>query len=250
MFAIKSSLFHKSVSAYSWWFTTLFSRLFVLGVLGLLFTGCSSRDKPLLGTPTPTPILDESLVDRSLLTGEPCDAPCWQTLELGKSTKSDVIAKLRDLTFINASTIGESPSYYWDPETEQAVPAIRVHADCRVPKIHCVGLELVNNQLVAVRFVPKYTLLIKDLVDHFGPPDFVRPVLHMDGRTCDIFYSWEMRQILAESSITDGKDRCESIEDGHGLDKNLSINGVHYELPDKFTYQRQYGQEWPGFLEP
>ena len=55
---------------------------------------------------------------------------------------------------------------------------------------------------------------------------------------------------MAESSITDGKDRCESIEDGHGLDKNLSINGVHYELPDKFTYQRQYGQEWPGFLEP
>ncbi len=250
MFAIKSSLFHKSVSAYSWWFTTLFSRLFVLGVLGLLFTGCNLRAKPLLGTPTPTPILDESLADRSLLTGEPCEAPCWQMLELGKSTKSDVIAKLRDLTFINASTIGEAPSTYWYLDPVQAVSAIRVHANCIVPKRHCVGLELVNNQLVAVRFVPNYTLLVKDLVDRFGPPDFVRPVLHQDGRKCLLFYTWEMRQILARSSIPDGKDRCESIEDGHGLDKNLNIIGVRYELPGAFYFERQDGQEWPGFLEP
>jgi len=203
-----------------------------------------------LGTPTPTPILDESLVDRSLLTGEPCEAPCWQTLELGKSTKSDVIATLRDLTFINASTIGERPSSYWDPETEQSVPSIRVYADCRVPKRHCVGLELVNNQLVAVNFTPKYTLLIKDLVNHFGPPDFVRPVLYLDGRTCDIYYSWEMQQIWAASSIHDGKDRCESIEAGHRLEKNLTIIGVQYKLSGAFYFERLYGLEWPGFLEP
>lgn len=250
MFALKSIQFLRFASAYSCWFTRLFSLLIVLGVLGLLFAGCSSRDKKLLGTPTPTPIMDESLVDRSLLTGEPCAAPCWQTLELGKSTKSDVIAKLQDLTFINASTIDEGSFSYWDPKTEQVVPSIQVHADCRVPKRHCVGLEIVNNQLVAVRLVPNYSLFIKDLVNRFGPPEFIRPVLYQDGKTCVLFYSWEMQQILAESRIPDGKDLCESIENGQGLDKNLSIDGVQYELLGAFIFERQYGQEWPGFLEP
>ncbi|HUW14593.1 MAG TPA: hypothetical protein VM537_33040, partial [Anaerolineae bacterium] len=60
--------------------------LVVLGVLILgLCVGC--------GEPPPP-------VDTSLLTGEPCEPPCWQGLTPGESTEEDVAEFMKATRFV------------------------------------------------------------------------------------------------------------------------------------------------------
>ena len=50
---------------------------------------------------TPTNEPPRELTDRSLLTGLPCEAPCWQGLILGLTTKAESLAVAQTLSFID-----------------------------------------------------------------------------------------------------------------------------------------------------
>jgi len=81
-------------------------------ILGLLLvavsTGCVAWGWRV--APTPTPTLEPTLIDWSILTGLPCAAPCWYGLEVGRSTKSDILATARPLSFIDPRESLKSPT--------------------------------------------------------------------------------------------------------------------------------------------
>jgi hypothetical protein len=246
--SIKSTLFQKYETMWQG-IGAAAIRLFIFGALGFLFSGCLSIYKTPVLTPTPTSAL--SILDWGLLSDQPCRAPCWYGLELEKSTKADVIATLQNLPWIDQGTIKESPSGYWDPDTQKNLPATLISAECRASERHCVGLELFDDRLIAIRFNLKSNILvlIEDLVEYFDPPEFVRTGIGRDG-TCSINLTWWNQQIMAVSDVPNGRKLCATIENGGRLDKNLAIDGILYELPESLRYEVQEGNPWPGFTEP
>jgi hypothetical protein len=65
-------------------------RLFLPAVLiftGLLLAGC--------GSPPPL-VSDRYLNDSSLITGNPCSAPCFQDITVGKTTFADALTLIRN----------------------------------------------------------------------------------------------------------------------------------------------------------
>jgi hypothetical protein len=67
----------------------------VLTVVALLACACTG-----CGEPPP--------LDRSLLTGEPCEPPCWQGLTPGESTLEEVNEFIRTSRFVNPRTLHRS----------------------------------------------------------------------------------------------------------------------------------------------
>jgi hypothetical protein len=51
---------------------------------------------------------EPQFVDRSFISDEPCASPCWYGLLLGKSTGSEVEAKLAELPFVDQEAIRKS----------------------------------------------------------------------------------------------------------------------------------------------
>lgn len=125
------------------------------------------------GEKIPTPILDDSLIDRSIITGLPCKSPCWYGLEAGKSTESDVLSSLRELSFIDASTVRVTRVGYWEPTIKDSIPAKLISASCKEPKgQQCVGLTIANDQLKIISLFPNYVITFLQVVDVLGEPDY------------------------------------------------------------------------------
>ena len=54
-----------------------------------------------------TPAIDSSKVDRSFLTKQPCAPPCWYGLKIDQSNAAEVYATLKQLSFVDQTTIKE-----------------------------------------------------------------------------------------------------------------------------------------------
>ena len=226
---------------------------FVVLFAWLLF-GCRFFSRKELASATPTlssPTLEAFLMDRSILTDDPCQAPCWYGLELGKSGRDEIINALETLSFINPNTIEEGPYYsYWDPSIGQNLTAEYISADCRSPQQRCVVLVMVNHLLASVQLTPNYNLSLDEVVNHLGPPDYFRVVLLQDRSTCLLVFSWEQKQIMMQRDEKNGKRLCSSIDKGGGIPPDLTIDWIVYQLPNLFTSERAYGKPWPSFSVP
>lgn len=73
---------------------------------------------------------EETLMDRSFITGKPCAAPCWYGLELDVSNKDDVIAALDRLPFVDQASIGEFGTAWLEDEN-----AIGISYGCLHPRV-------------------------------------------------------------------------------------------------------------------
>jgi hypothetical protein len=203
-------------------------------------------------SPTPRPALEAALMDRSLLTGKPCLAPCWYGLELGKSTKAEVLATLQTLSFADPATIQEDADGYWDLEIHKNLPATLIGIDCRQPQRQCAGLLVSNDKLVSIGLFPNYDLTLREVVEYLGTPDYVRAVSESGPTTCKLMLWWPKRQIELERSVPNGEAFCKAVKAGERLDPNLTIQRIYYNLPQWFTEIPMEGLDhpWPGFKEP
>jgi hypothetical protein len=82
--------------------------------------------------------ISPKLQDRSFLTGTPCLAPCWYNLEIGKSSKNDVIEKLQTLEFIDQKTIQISEKSIPDFDPTISVKGSEITANCIYPGTPCL----------------------------------------------------------------------------------------------------------------
>jgi hypothetical protein len=227
--------------------------LYAVAMLVWLLTGCQLFTPTLSPTLISTPTLETSLMDQSVLTNKPCSAPCWYGLELGKSTKAEALAILPTLSFLDPNTIEEDvyDGYaYWGPDTNAKLQATLISAECRTHQGQCVRLIIVDNTLMGIWLFPNYNLALGDVVDHLGPPEFVRAFLSQNGTTCTLVLTWEKRQIMMEYDDLQGESLCTSVNDGNGIESDLRITRLYYKLPGAFPYESRSGRPWPGFAKP
>src|SRR5438132_1621047 len=64
-------------------------------------------------TVSPAPTVPPEFTDTSLLSGEPCAAPCWYGLELGVSTKARVRDTIEILRFLDLGSLTEMDQTYY-----------------------------------------------------------------------------------------------------------------------------------------
>jgi hypothetical protein len=136
-----------------------FHRAFsVLVVASLALASCGI----LAGNASPphreTPSIAFELVDRSLITGEPCGPPCWQGIIPGETTESEAMAILRTLFFVDGDTIRvQGNTIYWYSDIENWPGG---------------GIEIGGNRTVDwVDYGLPYYLELQALIDARGEPE-------------------------------------------------------------------------------
>ena len=227
-------------------------------ILGLLLvalvTGCAAWGWGV--APTPTPTLDPSLIDSSILTGIPCAAPCWHGLKIGRSTKSDILATARSLSFIDSKEFPEEPSYYWDPSKRADVVGTLIHLDCRrLEGGPCAGLLVVNDVLKEIFLFPPPALTLGEAVAHLGPPDYVRRMtLQSNVRLCDIALIWKERGIWTAFRNGSSQVRCQDVHSSKDVSPNLPVAQIIYGSSDDYIFATasESGGDlpWSGFAQP
>lgn len=123
-------------------------------VVWLVVSGCS---------PSPQLLNEAYLNDSSLVSGDPCEAPCWQTLIAGESAwglAQDLIANNADYTVITNSrdrNTGEA----WIEFAYQNGPVC-----CRV-------YSRTQETLSSVYLLLSPQVTVKEVVERYGEPQFI-----------------------------------------------------------------------------
>ncbi len=206
---------------------------------------------------TPTPTLEPSFIDSSILTSIPCAAPCWYGLEIGRSTKADILATAQTLSFVDPKGFPEDPSSYFDRTKGTNVPATLIRLNCRQPEgWTCASLLMVNDVLKQIYLSPPPSLNFSEVVTHLGPPEYVKiyPVPG-SGVLCNVALIWKQRGIwVAFLTGTPQKTqvRCQDVRGGKSPSPNLPIDQIIYESPDDFANVPESGADfpWSGFAQP
>lgn len=229
----------------------------ILWLAALLLAACGWQ----LATPRPTPTNEPplGLTDRSVLTGKPCAAPCWQGLILGQSSKAEALDVARSLPFIDPTHFPEQSHTYVEGSAlfPSRQPAIFVQLPCQRPAgSNCGGLQFVNEVLMAVHLKPNYQLSLGAVVQSLGDPDYVQivPITHhatLSNQPCTVALIWKQRGVRA----TAGEEvRCEQVRGGKKIDANLTATDISYWLPDSLVItsvpQTDRDFAWNGFAAP
>ena len=196
--------------------------------------------------PTPTPIDIETnpeLVDKSFITGEPCEAPCWYNIEIGKTLEGDVTVLLPFLPFVQRASIQSSPDLY-DPLSKSITFNCVYETDenCGIIGISATGaVSGIAHQIV-------YPLSVADVVEKYAEPAYIyKNAYYGDEDDCQLALYWPEKSIAVEVVESSETGLCESIGAGEAIPANLQVLWVYYSpLPAE-------GGEgtlpWPGFDE-
>jgi hypothetical protein len=229
--------------------------LYLLGLLAVVaLISCRAEGREFTLTPTPT--LEPSLIDSSILTGLPCAAPCWYGLEIGRSTKSDILATARTLSFIDSKEFPEDPFYYWDPSKRADVVATLIRLRCRSPERGpCASLVVLNNVLKEIYLSPPPAFTLGQAVVYLGPPDYFEPLARIESTLCDVALIWKQRGIwIAFRSGSPQKVQCRDVHGSKDVSPNLLVAQIIYGSPDDYIFARASepggGLPWSGFAQP
>jgi hypothetical protein len=208
-------------------------------LLGLVLASCSLMP-------------DESLMDRSFLTEQPCAPPCWYGLELDKSNKEEVYVTLKTLPFVIQSSIVESNGVW---PNDPHITSISY----RCP--HQLGYECGHvvisgdDKLVSVVMIINYSLTFEAVVQRLGPPDYVSYSPHSpEGGGCDVGLHWPEKQISVGNLDTGGDKICQMLKAGKGIDPTTKVGGIGYNAPQIYEQHKSArsteSEPWPGFEKP
>ncbi len=224
-----------------------FTRFFGLLLVWLL-VGCGLRLDIF-----PTPTIEPSLIDTSILTGVPCQAPCWYGLVPGRSTKAEALAIVQSLPFIDPKALSEEPYRYWDTTKEGQVPGTLVRFRCKRPGVaSCVVLVVVNDVVKQILLSAPPSLTVRDVVAHLGPPEFVSAsrIAPEDAGTCDVGLIWKERAVTAEA----GRGPCADISSGKPINPDRVVTGLLYTSAEDAVIRNAPEQgpyfPWPGLAKP
>jgi hypothetical protein len=132
-------------------------RLLVPGLLALVFFFAACQPPPELRDPN-------LLQDRSLITNEPCEAPCWRGITPGVTSWSDALTILEDDT-----TLGD-PTPQSDEESGAVVAEFQqINSNVPCCQMFSESGELVD--VVFLRVAPLVTL--GELIDSKGEPAYL-----------------------------------------------------------------------------
>ncbi len=109
-------------------------------------------------------------LDMSLLTGEPCEPPCWQGLTPDESTEEDVAEFMTTTRFVDTRTIDRRSL-----TRRGEVVGVGIHWDSPAGRSNTLYIE--GGVLNGIRISPDYDLTLQRLFERYGPPEKYRAIL-------------------------------------------------------------------------
>lgn len=207
--------------------------------------------------PTPTPIQDPSLIDPTLITGEPCLPPCWHGIEVGVTGKEEVIQTISALSFIDFNSKREGDSSIQFPPGYEDIKVELLVFDCKTPENkRCINMMFVDDRLVRLELFPNYTINLYDISELLGEPDLLG--MHPQGRgggiICNGFVVWSEQRLEIEFSETreiDGRDLCRIISQNNDkLPKDVRAVFISIIPEEEVITPRSWYFSWRGFIDP
>jgi hypothetical protein len=219
-------------------FTTMWLLLLIL--LTLTTSGCTSQPE----------------LDTSLLTDDPCSAPCWHSITPGLSSEDDVRGILEGSPFVRENTLG------LDLTEQRGVPLTMFSWQGQGEDLNRIYLR--DGQVLRIEINLDYELTLDTVVEKYGQPDSVYAYVR-----CTEFFGYLVffdypTQGLRFSSFSYPVNRDDVVvREGIGLlSGDLIVNEVIYYAPtspqnmlsevfllpaDGVEYYLTNMQEWQGF---
>ena len=176
----------------------------------MLLFGCSPNKSP-----------NDSNIDRSFLTGKPCEVPCWYGLKIGESTKEDAQRVISPLPFVDTSTIRES--LFAD-----GGGSLDFNCIDSMEKICGWLFFTAEGEIYVIGYIPMYDLAIQDMINRLGPPNNFFAV-GPDHNNCAAYFFWPEWKIRA---LLDIKPKyCKEVNNGK-INLKWQINQLIYSEID------------------
>jgi len=153
-------------------------------------------------------------LDMTLLTGEPCEPPCWQGLTPGQSTEEDVAAFMESTGFVDTRTVHRAGFTRLTRDGEE-VAGIGIHWSSSAGLGPCNHLSIEEGVLKYITICPDYNLALERLFDRYGPPEKYHAILQgferrwvevtlfypTHGFTVDVVLAYDDGTLQPESSV-------------------------------------------------
>jgi hypothetical protein len=115
-------------------------------------------------------------LDTSLLTGEPCEPPCWQGLTPGESTEEDVAEFMRATRFVDTRSVRRS-SYTRLTRGGEEVAGVIIYWRSTAGLSTCNRFSIEEGVLKYITICPDSGVTLGRLIDRYGPPEKYRAIL-------------------------------------------------------------------------
>jgi len=178
--------------------------------------------------------IDEAQIDRSFSTNQPCEAPCWYGLEVGKKTSNvELMETLQHLPFVQTDTVKIGPFVQYECPT---------HFDD-----HCGQITIGNDgTILEIRFNVAYNLTIGEVVDKLGVPDyFVYNAPHPEVAIgCIVLLHWVNKRIAVSYFSKTWDQPCHDLSEGQKIPRDLQVTEIVYS--GKRDFKPDCCMPWPG----
>lgn len=224
-------------------------------ILIIISTSCNSS----LESKRTFPSVPSDLTDQSILTNNPCTAPCWNNLIPDKSSTQEVLEFLTNIKFIDSENIIIRASNWWaDSKDKDPIPAILIRGLCVQPaQTVCVEILVVKDKVKEISIYPNYKLTFEEVVGNWGNPDYMLSnPWGAECLGCTVRLSWS--QFSAEVTSNDrrcveGGNICKTIYDGGKIPHGFVIDEITYSgatPPYVEEYNKDSRMPWTGFENP
>jgi len=187
--------------------------------------------------------------DRSFLTDAPCPAPCWYHLELGKSTREDVLQSLKTLPFINPQSIKESGATWMDDSSAKSI-----YFGCIHPRTEfCGEITLSDDRMRSIWLSVNYPLTTEMVLEKLGVPSYIDyGDYHFEVGGCVVDLGWPEQSISVSITNVKKDTLCRKIQENGAFPPGTQITEIGYDEKERFSSEPPAGFkriQWPGFSQ-
>jgi len=188
-------------------------------IASLILNGCSDNIVASRATP---------VVDRSFITGEICNPPCWYGSEINKSTKRETLLILGQQPFVKSQSLKEYETY-WTSD----IPATAVQYDCVTSESRPCGILTFHEGILVENWIAvNYDLMLESVIQRLGAPDYLTYFWPNPSGVCEISVLWIEKGTSVSFDDRDKYNECENIIDGNKLSPDILVKSVLYTSKD------------------
>ncbi len=205
-------------------------------------------------------------LDKSLLTAEPCAAPCWCGIMPGETAQEAALHELSRCPWAKAGSIRQTLTTSSDG-TDELIVGWDHRARLLGPEItrNRNRAHIRDGKVELIRVWLDYSLTLNDVVDLFGPPEGVYAIRGYGHPSFEVVFDYPGRGLSFEAFLP----RVSADEYYVGDDRGIiypytKVSTVYYYAPttlesalrdafvvypDRLDAMLQDEQEWRGFGE-
>lgn len=192
----------------------------------------------------------ESIIDKSLITNDSCEPPCWYDMKISKSTKKEAEFFLSQLPFVEAQSLKEYETYWID-----GTIATAIQYNCVSSRSKPCGILTFHDGLLVKNWATvNYDVTIERVVQHLGIPDYLTYFYPNPSQVCEISVIWIEKGISTNIVDLDKHNECKKIINGNKLSQDIFVESVLYTSKDVLVNSVNVTDgccetiKWTGFI--